>query len=217
MALLVGFGTAANAQVAGDLHTAGSFTQSSNSTEASDPDGTPGNADDVAAVSSAPTVAAELFGPGTGVKLEFGADGFKPIYKLTYVQALEYLDPAATPPTTQASTNHSIETGDEGMITYMLHGATFAERVSPNDFEISVDTAASLSIESGGAKGDPSVTVMVTTGAAWTAANIITFTLPDITATGRSAMAPVRMSSSFSIAKTSNFPEGGRGTRPAAR
>ena len=33
--------------------------------------------------------------------------------------------------------------------------------------------------------------------------------MPDLTATGRSKTAPVRMSSSFSISKTSNFPEGG--------
>lgn len=212
LALLVGFGTTANAQLtSGDLAVEGSFTQSSNSVEEGPgPDGTADTDDDVSAKSSAPTVAAELFGPGTGVKLEFGEDGFEPIYKLTYVQATEYDDVTATPPTTTASTTHSIAAGDEGMITYMLSGgATFAERVSPNDFEIATDTGASLSIESGGGKGDSSVMVKVTPAAGWTAANIITFTLPDITATGVTDKAPVRLSSSFSIAKTSDFPEGG--------
>ena len=211
LALLVGFGTTANAQPSkGDLAVAGSFTQSSNSVEAGPgPDKTAGNEDDVEAQPSAPTVAAELFGPGTGVKLEFGADGFKPIYKLSYIQATEYTDVTADPMTTGASTDHSVEAGDEGMITYMLSGATFAERVSPNDFEFAGDAEATLSIESGGAKGDPSVTVMVTAAAGWTGSTVITFTLPDVTATGRSARAPVRMSSSFSIDKTSNFPEGG--------
>ena len=212
LALLVGFGTVANAQEVGDAVAAGSFTQSSNSTEASDPDGTPGNADDVAAVSSAPTVAAELFGPGTGVKLEFGADGFEPIYKLTYVQPTR-IAALGPPVTTETDTDKTIDTSDEGMITYMLSGATFAERVSPNDFAFAGagGDESSLSIKSGGAKGDSSVTVMITVGAttAWDGTTVITFTLPDITATGRSDKAPVRMSSSFSIDKTSNFPEGG--------
>ena len=210
LALLFAFGTTANAQPAnGDLAVAGSFMQSSNSVEAGPgPDDTPGNDDDVTAQPSAPTVAAELFGPGTGVKLEFGEDGFTPIYKLTYVQATEYLDVTADPMTTTESTTHSVEAQDEGMITYTLSGATFAERVSPNDFTLAGDTGATLTIKDGGAKGDPSVTVMVTSSAAWTDSTVITFTLPDVTATGRSATLPVRMGASFSIDKTSNFPEG---------
>lgn len=211
LALLFAFGITANAQPAsGDLAVAGAFNQSSNSVEAGPgPDGTADTDDDVSARSSAPTVAAELFGPGTGVKLEFGADGFKPIYKLTYVQATEYDDVTADPPTTTASTDHSVESGDEGMITYTLSGATFAERVSPNDFTVAGDTGATLSIEDGGAKGDSSVEIKVTAAAGWTATTIITFTVPDLTATGRSDTKPVRMSASFSISKTSNFPEGG--------
>ena len=214
LALLAGFGTNAYAQANGAQAVAGSFTQSSNSSELDLGDdnaigGTGGDAD-TPAVSSAPTVAAELFGPGTGVKLEFGEDGFKPLYKLTYIQATEYTNaPDASPRTTGASTTHSVESGDEGMITYTLSGATFAERVSPNDFAFAGDTAATLTIESGGGKGDSSVAVKVTAAANWTATTIITFTLPDVEATGRSATKPVRMSSSYSIAKTSNFPEGG--------
>ena len=202
MALLVGFGTAANAQ-----DVAGSFTQSSNSVEAN-PDATP----PVVATSSAPTVAAELFGPGTGVKLEFGEAGFAPIYKLTYVLAQSFN--TATPPVLEDDAPNSIEANDEGMITYMLSGATFAERVSPNDFAFSgtvgTGTPPEITVESGGAKGDSSVTVKVAVGdTAWDATTVITFTVPDVTATGRSATKPVRMSASFSIAKTSNFPEGG--------
>jgi hypothetical protein len=193
--ILALLGTVANAQ------TASMFTQSTNSTEAD------ATADPmVAAVSSAPTVAAELFGSGTGVKLEFGT-GFQPIYKLTYVQATE-LD-NQDPPEPQADTDESIETDDEGMITFMLGGAVFAERVSPNDFELT-DTAgdADIEVESGGAKGDSSVTIKVTAGDDWDGDNTITFTVPDVTATDRNAWAFVRMSSSYSVAKQSNFPEG---------
>ena len=149
MALL---GTVANAQ------TASMFTQSTNSTEAVAATETD---ESVAAVSTAPTVAAELFGSGTGVKLEFGAEGFQPIYKLTYVQARDGEDTPGPVP------EESIQSGDEGMITFMLGGAVFAERVSPNDFALNDADAggtADIEVESGGAKGDLSVTIKVTTG-----------------------------------------------------
>ena len=192
LALLFAFGATASAQ------TAGTFTQSSNSTE-DDPSTT--TTDET--VSSAPTVASELFGPGTGVKLEFGEDGFTPIYKLTYVTAKDSDG-------NDDSANSVTGSADVGMITYTLGGATFAERVSPNDF---TPTDASVAIDSGGAKGDSSVTIEVTPSGAWSGTTVLTFTVPDLTATGRSDKAPVRMSASFSISKTSNFPEGGPGNK----
>ena len=198
LALLV-FGTAANAQ------TASMFMQSSNSTEAvpDDPNTTDTN-EAAAAVSSAALAASELFGSGA-VKLEFGATGFAPIYKLTYVQAMT----ADTPPV--ADPTNSIEDADEGMITYTLSGAVFNERVSPNDFMIAGDTAATLEVTADGAKGDSSVTIKITAGAAWTGANTITFTIPDLSATpGRTkgVVNPVRITSSYMLSTQSNFPEG---------
>ena len=166
-------------------------------------------------MSSAPTVAAELFGPGTGVKLEFGEKGFEPIYKLTYVLAQSYNE-EDPPVLTNDAANSVGSSNDVGMITYTLSGATFAERVSPNDFTVKASAAAdaadagTIAIDSGGSKGDSSVTIEVTpVSSGWTATTVITFTVPDLTATGRSKTAPVRMNSSYSISKTSDFPEGG--------
>ena len=93
------------------------------------------------------------------------------------------------------------------MIMFVLDGAVFAERVSPNDFGLS-DANADVEVMNGGAKGDSSVEIKVTAGAAWTGTNTITFTMPDLTMTDRNAWAFVRMSSSYSVAKQSNFPEG---------
>ena len=61
---------------------------------------------------------------------------------------------------------------------------------------------------SDGAKGDSSVTIKITAGAAWDGDDTITFTMPDLTAVNRNAWAYVRMSSSYSIGRQSNFPEG---------
>lgn len=142
------------------------------------------------------------------MKLEFGATGFQPIYKLTYVEAMSDDEtPVAVPEESIIATN-------VGMITYTLSvGTTFNERVSPNDFEITGDDDADLEVMSGGTKGASSVTIKVTAGAAWTGANSITFTIPDLSAMpGRSGAAqtvnPVRMSSSYSLSAQSNFPEG---------
>ena len=194
LAVLVAFGATASAQ------TAASFTQSSNSTE-DDPSTT--TTDET--VSSAPTVASELFGPGTGVKLEFGEDGFTPIYKLTYMAPMDTDG-------NQTDTGRVIGSDDVGTITYTLGGATFAERVSPNDFTLSECT---IEIDSGGSKGDSSVTIEVTPDSdGWNNnTTVLTFKVPDLTATGRSDKAPVRMSASFSISKTSDFPEGGPGNK----
>ena len=181
-ALLVGFGTAASAAPA-------TFTQSSNSTEdnteTSDVDET---------MSSAPVVAAELFGSGTAVKLEFGT-GFQPVYKLIY----------------NAATGDDVNFGgnDQGLITYTLSGATFAERVSPSDFAFGDASSATLERTAGGAKGDASVTIRVNAGGMWESGDTLTFTIPWLNATGRSAKAPVRMSAALSIDRTSKFPEGG--------
>ena len=214
IAALLAFATAANAQ------TDSMFMQSSNSVEAADPDGTPGNDDDVAAVSSAAMVASELFGSGA-VKLEFGETGFAPEYNLTYVPAMDAGTPAegntpAVPPASVA--DESVQPDDIGMITYLLSGATFDERVSPNDFEITgSDSAARLKVTANGAKGDNSVTVEVTAGAAWVASDgdasdvKIKFTIPDLSAApGRAAGAvnPVRMTSSYMLSTQSKFPEG---------
>ena len=70
--------------------------------------------------------------------------------KLTYAQATE-LD-NQDPPQPRADTVNSIESGDEGMIMFVIDGAVFAERVSPNDFALS-DANADVELMSGGAKG----------------------------------------------------------------
>ena len=185
-------------------------------------------------VPTPPTMAAELFGPGTDVKVEFGAAKFEPMFILTYQRAKGHVDDdsdVATPSNDDSSDNdqtpgdgildmkaddeaNSVEAGDEGMLTFHLEGAVFAERVSPNDFSTTADgTEATtdddaLEITAGGAKGDASVTLKVTAGAAWANGYEIMFDVADLTASGRHEFAPVRMMATSSKTKKNNYPEG---------
>ena len=180
----------------------------------------------VAPTSSVPTVAAELFG-ASAVDLEFG-ENFQPVYRLKFVAArlartdtdgdgdIDGDDSPAALDTDRAVGGSGAADQDEGAITYTLSGAVFDERVSPNDFSITTGAATAsvgtVEIESGGAKGDSSVTISVTATDTWTDQTNLTFTMPDLSATpGRTAAGmvnPVRMNSSYSLTKQSHFPEG---------
>lgn len=88
-------------------------------------------------------------------------------------------------------------------MTYMLSGATFGKRVTPNNFAAS-QTSATFELMDGGAAGDSMVQVKVMAGTTpWVDDDTITFTLPDLKVTGTA-----RMSASTMIDQTSKFPEG---------
>ena len=73
-----------------------------------------------------------------------------------------------------------VSAGNEADLTFSLAGATFASRVSLSQFE-STDADVSLSLATGGQKGDSSVTVHVgLAGDGMNDAAKIIFTLPDL-------------------------------------
>ena len=166
------------------------------------------------------TVAAELFGPGRGVKLELSTPTANPRFRLEYVQARRHVDDDGDPntpaynddndPTTTDTPVYvpaqSVNAGDEGTVRFSLEGAVFAERVRRNDFEDD-HGADQFEVVAGGTKGDSSVTVKITAQSTWGNGDSIYFVVPDLTATDRSATAPVRMSAVMSRS-SGNFPDG---------
>ena len=113
-------------------------------------------------------VAAEYFGAAEGREIQSSGFAARPYVALT---------PSA-----------QIDTGNVAFITFKLAGATFSQTVSPSSLtkrvaDGSVASGLSVSVDSGGQRGDTSVTFRVEATAALAAAESIRFEVPNVQAT----------------------------------
>ena len=113
-------------------------------------------------------VAAEYFGAAEGREIQSSGFAARPYVALT---------PSA-----------QIDTGNVANITYRLAGATFSQTVSPSNLTKrgrgdAITAGLSVSVESGGQRGDTSVTFRVEATAPLTDSESIRFEVPNVQAT----------------------------------